>query len=589
MLPSEDPAAARQFRLDPAAARRFLELASGYWGGKTRLEAWLLVAAIAATLSLSLAATVALNTWQRWFFDALERKDAATALNAVGLFVLIIASMAAVGVGIVLSRETLQVRWRAWLVRRVSDAWLADDGYYRLADARREPANPEYRIADDSRWATEPLVDLAMGLFSAVIGAAAFISILWSVGGSLTVSLGEGSRLTIPAYMVWLALGYGALASTLMVWVGHPLVAAVGAKNAAEGELRFALMRLRENSESVALMGGSRFERTQIDGTIGRVVGRWLAIVRRHGHVTWITNSSGPMIPIVPLLFAAPRYFAGELSLGEVVQLATAFVQVQLAISWVVDNFNRVAEWYASARRVLELWDACTATPRDPLAAPAANAGPGMIMLRRASEGRLELNGLRIEDGDGRLIVEVPDLVVAPGERVQVIGGSSSGKSTLVRAIAGLASRGSGRIVRPAGADTLILPQKSYLPVARLGDALIYPTVEARPGDDEVRAALAAVGLGELAGRLDEQRAWQLSLAVGDQQRLGLARIFLARPKLAILDDAVGSLDEAAITQAFTALASSRPGITLVAFTQRRIPGPIFARTFSLDRTTVPA
>ena len=184
-------------RLDPAVARAFARFSGGFWKGETARAAWLLTLGLGAFLLLSLAATVALNRWNRWFFDALERKDAETAAIAVGVVAAIIALLAAVGVGIVLRRETLQVRWRAWIVGRLLDTWLIRDRYYHLGVPHAEPANPEDRIADDTRWATEPLVDLAIGLFSALTGAAAFISILWTVGGSLHVEVG-GTRLAIP-------------------------------------------------------------------------------------------------------------------------------------------------------------------------------------------------------------------------------------------------------------------------------------------------------------------------------------------------------------------------------------------------------
>ena len=289
-----------------------------------------------------------MNHWNRWFFDSLEARDVAAVTSSVAVFALIIAAMAAVGVGIVLTRETLQVRWRAWVVEQLVARWLGNRRFYHLNVTGKEPPNPEYRISDDTRWATEPLVDLGIGLVLAVAGAAAFISILWTVGGSITLNLGSGSTFTIPAYMVWVALAYGVIASGLMLWVGAPLVGYVGRKNEAEGYFRFGMMRVRDNAESVALMNGARYEQAILGRFYETVVARWMAIVWRHGHLTWITNSVGPMKPIVPLLFAAPKYLSGDLTLGQVTQLAAAFIEVQIAISWVVDNYNRVAEWYAS-------------------------------------------------------------------------------------------------------------------------------------------------------------------------------------------------------------------------------------------------
>ena len=341
------------FHLEPRVAKAFLHLSGGFWHGPTARRAWLLTIGLAASLVASTYITVQMNHWNRWFFDALEKKDIATVKSAILVFFGIIAVMSAIGVAIVITRETLQVRWREWLVKQLLGTWLGEQRFYHMNVTGTEPPNPEYRISDDTRWATEILVDLGIGLVSAVIGGLAFIAILWSVGGSFAIG-----GFVVPGYMVWLALAYGIIASSLMAYVGKPLVGRVGAKNEAEGYFRFAMMRLRENAESVAVLGGGSREKQSLVGLYESVVAHWLRIVKSHGHVTWITNASGPMIPIIPLLFAAPKYLAGDLTLGQVTQLAAAFVQVQIAISWVVDNYNRIAEWYASARRVMDIVDA---------------------------------------------------------------------------------------------------------------------------------------------------------------------------------------------------------------------------------------
>jgi vitamin B12/bleomycin/antimicrobial peptide transport system ATP-binding/permease protein len=241
-------------------------------------------------------------------------------------------------------------------VKRLLAGWFTNNRFHKMQEQGVEPPAPEYRIADDTRWATEILVDLGIGLFSALVGGLTFIFILWSVGGSVSVG-----GMTVPGYMVWLALIYGITASLIMAYVGKPLVGRVGNKNEAEGHFRFAMMRVRSDAKSIATAGNTSEHATQITRLYDEVVLRWTRIVKSHGHVTWITNSSGPMIPIIPLLFAAPKYLAGDLTLGQVTQLAFAFQQVQIAISWVVDNYNRIAEWYASARRVMDVVDACEA------------------------------------------------------------------------------------------------------------------------------------------------------------------------------------------------------------------------------------
>jgi len=566
------------YQLDPRVAAAFLRFAGGFWRGETAARAWLLAIGLAVFLSLSTAVTVGLNRWQRWFFDALERKDAETAAWSVLVFLAIIAAMAAIGVGIVLTREALQVRWRAWLVERLVGLWVGKNRFYQLAATHTEPDNPEYRISDDTRWATEPLVDLVIGAFSAIIGAAAFITILWTVGGSYKLQHG-GSTFTIPAYMVIVALVYGALASGLMLWIGRALVGCVARKNAAEGEFRFALMRVRENAESVALAGGASAEQKALRGLYGTVVTRWLDIVRQHGRITWVTNSSGPMIPIVPLLFAAPKYFAGELSLGDVVALGAAFVQVQLAISWIVDNYSRLSEWFASARRVMDIIEAA-----DGLDGRIAALGGAGIALAASSDDKLRINGLSIADASGRPLVEAAALVLGRGEHAHIYGSTSAGKSSLVRALTGLWPWGRGRIEVPRATRLMIVTQKPYVPMGTLRNALLYPFADAKVEEPQIRRALEDAGLGHLAVRLDQTERWDQVLGNGERQRLCLARVLIHRPDIVVLDDALAALDEGAQLELEARISERLPGVTLISLGQRQRAGAAGLARFEIDR-----
>ena len=563
------------FRLDPRVIGAFARFAGGYWRGGNAIRAWTLTLGLAAALLLSTAATVALNHWNRWFFDALERRDVETVTHAVFVFALIIVAMAAIGVLIVLARETLQVRWRAWIVEHLVNRWLGKQRFYHLNVSGKEPPNPEYRISDDTRWATEPLVDLGIGLVLAIAGAAAFISILWSVGGAISVSLGSWGTLTIPAYMVWVALAYGSLASGLMLWVGAPLVGYVGRKNEAEGYFRFAMMRIRDNAESVALMDGGRYEQAILGRFYDTVVARWLAIVWQHGHLTWITNSCGPMKPIVPLLFLAPKYLSGDLTLGQVTQLAAAFVEVQIAISWVVDNYNRVAEWYASARRVMDIVDACDASDR----ATAAGADAEV-----SQSGAIRLTDFEIADGRNRPLLSGAGFVAAPGEAVHIYGDSSTGKSTLVRVLAGLWPRARGSVSMPAPGSVMIVPQKAYLPLGSLKGALLYPHPSLEISDDRLAAALEKVGLGALTPRLAEVARWDQVLSNGERQRLAVARLAISRPGALILDDALSALDEGTQAKLLAHLRAELPEAIIISLGQRPAPLGVHDRQLVLER-----
>jgi vitamin B12/bleomycin/antimicrobial peptide transport system ATP-binding/permease protein len=559
------------FTFDWRVAHAFGRFAGRFWSGPTARRAWLLTIGLVACLLLSTLVTVWLNQWNRWFFDALERRDAATVKQAVLVFFAIIAAMAAIGVGIVTTRMTLQVRWREWLVDRLIGQWLADEKFYHLNATGREPANPEYRISDDTRWATEMLVDLGIGLLTALVGGAAFITILWTVGGSL-----HAGGLTVPGYMVWCALAYGVAASAMTAWVGGPLVGRVGQKNEAEGYFRFAMMRLRDNAESIAMVHGAAAESRILRGFYDGVVGRWLRIVRSNAHLTWITNATGPMIPIVPLLFAAPKYMSGDLTLGQVTQLAAAFVQVQQAISWVVDNFSRIADWYASARRVMDIVDASAAITPDlpPRLDPSAALGGAALAL----------DGVAFTDAAGHAILKSTTLRLAPGEAVHLTGPSNTGKSTLARILAGLMVPTAGRISGAGAAAIQLLPQKGYVPLGTLAEALTYPGSGTDEPPAELAEVLAAVGLERLSGRLGDTARWDQVLSAGERQRLAAARALLAKPQVLVVDDALSALDGAAQQALVRTLRAQIPGLAILSLGQRAPPSGTFDRTLELTR-----
>jgi len=522
----------------PAADRRdavrFVRLSGGFWRERTATVAWILTAGLAAAVILRIGVDVGVNRWNRWFFDALERHDAMSASMAAMAFMVLIAALAAVGVAIVRLRETLQVRWREWWTARLVDGWLSRQHFSHLVGSRGVIDNPEYRISDDVRMATEPLVDFAIGLFTAALSAATFVGILWSVGGSLTLGSGADA-VTIPAFMVLGAIAYASVVSCLIPIVGRRLAGAAEARNESEARLRAELIRLRENADSIALSAGHSHARARIAGTYRRLVVDWLALVRQHGHVTWVMNSNTALVPVVPLLIAAPKYLQGALSLGEVMQLASAFIQVQLAIGWLVDNYWRLAEWQASARRVFELADALE-----------GDGEPGGIGFGPGPDGLVRVDGLRLTDPHGRVLVDQAAFAVAPGERILIGGEPGVGKSVLGRALAGLWLWGSGTVAMPLGARLAFLPPWPFLPQGTLSAAVLYPDDPSETTDEEaVERALVRCGLVHLVPRLAEVARWDRVLSAGECYRLGLVRLVLQRPSVVVMDGFVGAIDPA--------------------------------------------
>jgi putative ATP-binding cassette transporter len=552
----------RDLSYDSRVASDFARFVGGWWHGVTARRAWFLSLTLASLVVANIGLNVTVNAWNRMFFDALEKRDGGTLGVAVLVFAGLVIVISGIGVLIVVTRETLQVRWREWLVVRLQNIWLARQRYYRLSLAQIEPPNPEQRIADESRLSTEPVVDFAIGLLNALLSFAAFIGILWSVGGSISFTLG-GTAVTIPAYMTLAALLYGAVMSAVTFKVGRPLVPGNIAKNEAEARYRFELTRLRENAESIALIKGEKDERAILDRSYGSLVARWLAVVRLHGRLTWITNASGALVPVIPLLLATPKYLSGELSLGAVTQLAAAFIQVQMAFSWLVDHYKPLAQWYASARRVMALVEASDELDR------SLDAGSGGIALVEAAERRIALSALTVTDRLGRVLIRDADAVIEPGEKVLLVGDSGIGKSTLVRAIAGLWPWGSGRITAPSRTTIAFVPQRPYLPLGTLRDALLYPAHDLAVAEGTVAAALGQCGLAHLTVRLDEVERWDQILSSGERQRVAFARLLLQKPAVVILDEATSALDEASQIALMTLLCRELPAMTLISIGHR--------------------
>ena len=516
--------------------RRFLQSASGFWVGHGRTTAWVLSAGLLSTIILLLGAAYAMNTWHRAMFDGLQNRDAAAVARLSLIYFVILAVSVLLGILQVYVRMTLQRRWRAWVSSRVTDRWLTNGRYYQLNLVPGDHANPEYRIADDVRIATESPVDFVSGVVQAFLSAATFIVVLWTIGGALDVSVG-GLQIHVPGFLVIAALVYAVLASGAMVLIGSQFVQASENKNQAEAEYRYGLTRLRENAEGIALLKGEDEERGGAEKSFHAVFRAWRDVCVQSMRTTVVSQTSGYIAPILPIILCAPKFLDGALTLGEVMQAASAFVLVQSALNWMVDNYPRLAEWVASARRVAAL-DASLA-----VLARAEAACAGRIERGDHRHAALRLRDVSVLCADGAALVAGAELAVMPGERLLLTGAAGTGKSTLIRALAGAWPWGRGRIEVRAGTRLLVLPQRPYLPAGSLRRVVSYPDAADSRSAGEIAAALHKVDLGHLAARLDEDAPWDRLLSGGEKQRLAFARIFLMRPDIVVLDEATAALD----------------------------------------------
>lgn len=556
---------------------RFLKRSAGFWSGSERSTAWFWSLGALGLIFANLAVNVGINRWNKSFFDALERKDGSTLFVNVVTIVILIVVGAAFAVAMIRCRMTLQVKWRQWLTGNVLNRWLSDQRYYRLAVTDEDQINPEYRIADDLRMASEPVVEFVVGFVNAVLVAVTFVGILFWVGGSITIELG-GTSLWIPGYIAIAAVLYAVATSALTYLIGSPLVERVATKNESEAQFRYELTRVRENSESIALINGADDERKRLNETFAVVAERWINVIRQHCQLTWLMNGNAFFAPIFPVLLATPKYLAGELTLGSVMQLAAAFTAVLAALNWFADNFIRLAEWSASAKRVDELYIALDEMDDD-------NARTASIVVENTSAGNIQLSNLSISHRDGRVVIDDADITVLPGERVLLGGESGSGKSTLIRAIAGLWPWGDGRIILPATAKLAFVPQRPYIPLGTLRDALAYPVEGAQLSDDRALAVLKDVGLSYLAPKLNivEER-WDQTLSGGERQRVAFARLLLEQPSVIIMDEATAALDIDSEYRLLTLLFDRLPTATIFSVGHRPGLQELHSRLLTLQR-----
>ncbi|ODT15083.1 MAG: ABC transporter ATP-binding protein [Mesorhizobium sp. SCN 65-12] len=574
MTPEEAEQARRKYLL-----RRFWISGRGYWSRRGDKLAWPLTVGLVMLICVNVGFQYGINVWNRAIFDAIEQHNAHTVYVLSAVFLPLVAGSISLVVAQVYLRMTIQRRWRSWLTTSVIARWLANGRYYQLNLVKGDHQNPEARLSEDLRVATESPVDFVAGVISAFLSASTFIVVLWTIGGALTVTLG-GSTVTVPGFLVITAVIYAAITSTSMFVIGRHFVELSEKKNQAEAEFRYVLTRVRENGESIALRGGEDEENAGIDRTFAGVLKRWARLTGQHMRTALVSQGSSLFAPVVPVLLCAPKFLDGSMSLGQVMQAASAFAIVQGAFGWLVDNYPRLADWNASARRVASLMMSL-----DGLERAESSDELGRIQRGRTEgDTMLSLDNLSVTLDDGTSVVKETEVVIQPGERVLVSGESGSGKSTLVRAIAGLWPWGSGSVNFHPNKRLFMLPQRPYIPSGTLRRAVAYPGAADQWTVGQIGAALEKVGLGFLADRIAEDAPWDQTLSGGEKQRLAFARLLLHRPDIIVLDEATSALDEKSQDRVMETLIHELPDVTIVSVAHRAELEAFHTRKITLER-----
>ena len=531
--------------------RRTWAMITPYWRSEEKGRAWLLLAAVIGLSLFSVAISVWINHWYKDFYNALEKKDTAAFWQLIGYFGGIAAVAILGAVYRLYLTQMLTIRWRAWLTEKHFSRWLAHKNYYQLEQGGYTD-NPDQRISEDLNNFTSGTLSLGLGLLRNVVSLVSFSIILWGVSGSIEVF-----GVTIPGYMFWCALLYAAVGSWLTHLIGRRLIGLSNQQQRFEADLRFSMVRVRENAESIALYNGEPNERQRLSTRFGKVWQNFWDIMKVSKRLTFFTAGYSQIAIIFPFIVAAPRYFTGKIELGELMQINSAFGNVQENFSWFINAYSELATWRATSDRLLSFQQAMSDNEQR---TPAIDVRP---------EGeRLVIKDLGMDLADGRHLLTDADMTVEPGERVMLSGRSGSGKSTLLRAMGHLWPAGHGSIRLPA-TRYLFLPQKPYLPIGTLKAVLSYPQDDSVYPAERYAQVLETCRLPHLVNRLDEANHWQRMLSPGEQQRLAFARALLFAPRWLYMDEATSAMDEEDEATLYQALIDQLPGLSIVSVGHR--------------------
>ncbi len=535
-----------------------------------------LLAAIIALELTGVFLTVLFNRWNNVFYNALQERNQGVFWYQMGYFCLLATIWVAVKVYELYFNQWLQMRWRRWMTARYLGNWLHDANHYRMQLLGDAADNPDQRIADDTQRFVEQTLALSIGLLGSVVTLASFVVILWGLSNEAPLHL-FGKDIAIPGYLVWGALIYAVIGTVLTHLIGRRLVGLNFDQQRYEADFRFNLVRARENAEQIALLRGEPAERTRLLARFAMVVDNWLGIMRRTKKVTAFTSSYSQAAVVFPYILVAPAYFAEKIQLGGMMQTASAFGSVQDALSFIITSYRTIAEWQSVVERLSGFETAMAS-------ATALSVEQNIIHVRPDASGTIDLRKLVVSLPNGTPLVAADGFSISDNERTLVTGPSGAGKSTLFRAIAGVWPFGSGSVAIPPKATLMMLPQRPYFPVGSLKAAIVYPAEAGTFSSERVRDAVIAVGLPELAGRLDEEAHWSRMLSLGEQQRLGIARALLHEPQYLFLDEATASLDEPSEAALYKLIEKRLPATTVVSIGHRSTLEAFHQRNVELKR-----
>ena len=551
-------------------------IASPYFGSEDRWPGGILLAAVIAIELSIVGLTVLFNSWNNVFYNALQNRDWDAFVTQLIYFCFIAGALVVLAVYQLYLNQWLQIRWRRWMTRAYLDHWMEGANHYRMQLLGDAADNPDQRISEDIAQFIALTLTIGLQLLNACVTLFSFTIILWGLSAAAPLHV-FGIRFDIPGYLFWAALIYAGAGTILTHLIGRPLIALNFQQQRYEADFRFNLVRVRENSEQIALLEGEAAERDRLLIRFRNVVANWMAIMSRQKKLVFFTASYAQAAVVFPFIMVSPAYFANVVQLGGLMQSANAFGRVQEALSVFVTVYRQLAEWRAVVER-LSGFDQSVATAR------AVAVTPPVIDVVTGDAPVVSFTDLAVRLPNGVPLATTNDLAIGLGERVLVSGPSGAGKSTLFRALAGVWPFGAGTITLPKDARVMILPQRPYFPIAPLAAAVAYPAESGRFDAGRVAELVAAVGLPALAKRVEDEAHWNRMLSLGEQQRLGIARALLHAPDYLFLDEATASLDEASEAALYRLLEQRLGRATIVSIGHRATLAAFHRRRLTFSR-----
>ena len=530
--------------------RGFWTLFKGYWSSEEKWKARGLLAVVIAMNFAMVYLLVQINSWYNEFYNALQNYESEKFWPLIGQFTGLAFIYIIIAVYAVYLRQMLQIKWRTWMTNNYLSAWMGGQTYYRLQDSAD---NPDQRISEDIGQFVNISLTLIIGFLRQLTTLAAFGVVLWELSGSITIA-----GLVIPGYMFWFSFIYSGVGTFFAHKVGRKLIGLNFDQQKYEADFRFSMMRVRENSESIAFYRGEASEMEGFNLKFSNVIKNYWQLMKKTKHLNFYVNGYAQLAVLVPLLMAAPRYFAKEIQLGGLMQISSAFGRVQDALSFFVDSYDTLASLAAVINRLAGFTEHMN------------DAQKIRSKITTAQAPELQISNLNVELPTGRELLKKLSLQLQNSKSLLVTGSSGCGKSTLLRTLAGIWAYASGEISLPSNSRVMFLPQKPYLPLGTLKRALIYPSAEKdAPNDEILKQTLKLVDLPALTDKLDAADDWSRILSLGEQQRLAFARVLLSKPDYIFLDEATSALDEPRELEMYELLRNELPKVTIVSVGHR--------------------